>query len=436
MRQPSEQLPGCSRGKVLTMAVTVYALNGKQFGIVDDVIRAMFADYEDLGRFLRMKLDIKLADIVQPSGLRKAAPDVIDDALERGYVPKLLATLWRESDSAKLKGVIDTFGICIDDYPAAAARELLGMEAVAANLVMRDVIVGYRPDIIKLCSLAARLGGLMHLHDKVDDVRSRVHVPLEAIRARMPALAAKELTHLHQTLLRYQTDIEAKFAEVKIADEVSSLVDELVPAQLELLFASRNWPAEPEINAVVMRLSTFTIVYPAQLNAKMKETANRIGELDFHGKLAELKTKTITITIADAKTLSDFVDDIDRLDAGLVIMGGRVAAHNRWREIEDLIGVLINFLGDPIDDARIFWDVLARRLGEVDKPPEDLAAARDAAVAAFAAQDPQAIYYAVERLQAIIHNHFTIIGVELFADAAYVSQLGDGLQKVLEKLDG
>lgn len=420
------------------MATAVAKLDGRQFETVSNVIRAGFADYPQLANFTTMKLDLKLADLTAPVGLEEAAGKIIEWASENGAIERLLSMLrlWFP-DSEPLQQLIQALGIRIEDFAAVAPGKLAGMEAVAANPATRSAIVRYRPEIAKLCGLAIRLGGLKYLHDKVDGLRNQVYVPLEAIRARMPAPDAEDLIDQYQrNMAAYARDIEAKVEEVKIPeDDLPWIEERLLPAQQKLLFASQNWPAEPEINAVVTWLNGVTGPNLSELNGMIKATASGIGELGFHDKMLQMKAD-VGVALVAHDVVAALGDDVDRVDAGITILLGRVAEHSRWQNIKDQLGDLIMSRGRPIDESRFSWDILEKRLGKVEKPPEKLPAARSEVVAAFAAADQRQLKNAVNVLRTIIDERFYSIDKELLADATYVSQLGDGLQQVLETLDG
>ena len=123
------------------MSVAVTELSGAEVAVVTLAICNGFADYDALGRFLLMKLDVKLAVLVEPTGLEKAAGVVIDWAEETGATPRLLAMLRRDTDNAALQTVIDSHGIRIEDFSQVAAGSLAGMQAVAADPATRAALL-------------------------------------------------------------------------------------------------------------------------------------------------------------------------------------------------------------------------------------------------------------------------------------------------------
>ena len=206
----------------------------------------------------------------------------------------------------------------------------------------------------------------------------------------------------------------------------------LKPANDRLAAAVPKWPSKPDFDVVMMMLAMVTTSDLAQLNQRITAKAENIAALHIQDKLALLKTAVATSgTDADA-----IAADIGAVETGVANVLQRDEIHNRWQTIKDELAPLRQFPERDHPLAAMTWDFLRPMIAEAaDRPPlTDLICGR--IDAAFADPQSTALRESVEKLGGIVDQQFFAVDKDLLIAAEALGQIGSGLQKVLERLDG
>ena len=128
--------------------------------------------------------------------------------------------------------------------------------------------------------------------------------------------------------------------------------------------------------------------------------------------------------------------DIGAVETGVATVLARDAIHGRWQTIKDEMAPLRQFPERDHPIAAMTWEILAPLIAAADdRPPlTDLICRR--IDAAFADPASVALREAVEKLGGIVDQQFFAVDKDLLVAAETLGQIGSGLQKVLERLDG
>jgi hypothetical protein len=398
-----------------------------------DAVLRHYLSYDMLEAFLRSNIGLWLNHITDRSvGLDQVAFELLKWAQSNGEDRLLLARLVASHPE---DSVLTTLTAQIGIDPAAYPPKLAAfgaLESAAADPATRQAFAPYRLDIENLCALAIEIRDWKFLHDGVDQIRNGTYAPLLAHTDANP-MKRDKVEEIQFLTNGWVDSLIGRAAVMDLAAADTTWIDRrLKPANERLATVVPIWPSKPDHDFVMAMLSVVTTSDLAKLNQRIIAKAESIAALHILDKLALLKSK-IAASSPDAAAIAA---DIGAVETGVATVLERNDIHNRWQTIKDELAPL---RAKPERDdivAQMAWEIIEPLLAQAaDRPPlTDMIAGRiDAAFA-----DPQsvALRESVEKLGGIVDQRFYAVDKDLLDAAEALGQIGSGLQKVLETLDG
>lgn len=416
-----------------------------------NVTTELFSSFNSLVVFVVLKMNIRLNVYVTDNGqgMQEIVHRMIEKFEELSLVEPLIVQIWLKKPSEdRLKQLAADLNIPLQETPPIPPGELAGLGAAVGGSATRAALIPYRKDIRNLCVNIAGLGAMKYLHDKVDHLRRTVLMQLPSVLARPEAPDTRDqLRALRTQLDVLVSDIRSKVAQAKLTDQDVPWIEEsLLPAQDLMQKAAAGWPLPPPLVAARGFLEHVTGAKLSNINGQIKGRAQALAALNFPDRMAALQAE-VAPQLDSEDDRAELAKDLARVIAAITNLADLVDEHDRWQRIKDYSRLLDAMMTRPVAESIYSWPTLDKLLGQVSTnalypPPDGLVQGWRAVAAVFAdpaldhAQPSRPLGDAVYTLSSFINDQFYVVDKNLLNECDFTAQIGDGLQKVMEKLDG